>query len=84
MWKPIIAVSVGGTLGCLLRWWLGITFNALFPTIPPGTLAANLVGGYIVVQVRTLEEAIDTIRPWVTIHREGQGFADSAIEVRRL
>jgi CrcB protein len=48
MWKPIVVVSVGGTLGCLLRWWLGMTFNALFPTIPPGTLTANLVGGYVI------------------------------------
>jgi fluoride exporter len=48
MWKPIVVVSVGGTLGCLLRWWLAMTFNALFPTLPPGTLTANLVGGYII------------------------------------
>ena len=48
MWKPIIALSVGGSLGTLLRWWLGTTLNAHFPTIPPGTLAANLVGGYVV------------------------------------
>lgn len=48
MWKPIIALSVGGSLGTLLRWWLGATLNAHFPTIPPGTLAANLVGGYVV------------------------------------
>jgi len=48
MWKPIIALSVGGSLGTLLRWWLGTTLNAHFPTIPPGTLAANLVCGYVV------------------------------------
>ncbi len=48
MWKPIFAISVGGSLGALLRWWLGATLNAHFPTIPPGTLAANLVGGYVV------------------------------------
>jgi len=48
MWKPIISLSVGGSLGTLLRWWLGTTLNAHFPTIPPGTLAANLVGGYVV------------------------------------
>ena len=48
MWKAIAVVSVGGTLGCLLRWWLAMTFNALFPAIPPGTLTANLVGGYII------------------------------------
>ncbi|HYM26664.1 MAG TPA: fluoride efflux transporter CrcB [Steroidobacteraceae bacterium] len=48
MWKPIIAISVGGSLGALLRWWLGTTLNAHFPAIPPGTLAANLAGGYVV------------------------------------
>ena len=32
----------------LLRWWLGLTLNAHFPSIPPGTLAANLIGGYVV------------------------------------
>jgi fluoride exporter len=48
MWKPIVAISVGGSLGSLLRWWLGMSLNALFPTLPPGTLTANLVGGYII------------------------------------
>ena len=48
MWKPILAISVGGSLGALLRWWLGLALNAHFPTIPPGTLAANLIGGYVV------------------------------------
>jgi len=48
MWKPIIAISVGGSLGALLRWWLGTNLNAHFPSIPPGTLAANLIGGYVV------------------------------------
>ena len=48
MWKPIIAISVGGSLGALLRWRLGTNLNAHFPSIPPGTLAANLIGGYVV------------------------------------
>ena len=48
MWKPIVAISLGGSLGSLLRWWLGMSFNAIFPTMPPGTLTANLVGGYII------------------------------------
>ena len=48
MWKAIAAIGLGGSLGALLRWWLGMTLNAHFPTIPPGTLAANLIGGYIV------------------------------------
>jgi CrcB protein len=48
MWRSIAAVSVGSSLGALLRWWLGARLNAHFPPIPPGTLAANLIGGYIV------------------------------------
>jgi CrcB protein len=48
MWKSVIAICVGASLGALLRWWLGSQFNAVFPTIPPGTLLANLVGAYIV------------------------------------
>jgi CrcB protein len=46
--RSILAISVGASLGALLRWWLGLALNGLFPSIPPGTLAANLVGGYLV------------------------------------
>jgi CrcB protein len=46
--KSIVAICVGASLGALLRWGLGLVLNGLFPTIPPGTLAANLVGGYLV------------------------------------
>ena len=48
MQKPVIAVFVGAGLGALLRWWLGGKLNNLFPAIPPGTLSANLIGGYVV------------------------------------
>ena len=48
MWKSIAAVSIGASLGALLRWWLSAKLNGYFPNIPPGTLAANLIGGYVV------------------------------------
>jgi len=48
MWKAVIAVSAGAALGALLRWHLGLRLNTLFPAIPPGTIAANLVGGFII------------------------------------
>ena len=35
-------------VGCLLRWYLAIILNRYFPAIPPGTLAANLIGCYII------------------------------------
>jgi fluoride exporter len=48
MLRSILAVSIGAGLGALLRWWLGLVLNSYFPAVPPGTLAANLIGGYIV------------------------------------
>jgi len=44
----ILAVAIGGAVGALARWLLTAKLNALFPAIPPGTLAANVIGGYIV------------------------------------
>ena len=46
--RAILAISCGASLGALLRWWLGNSLNAYLPAIPPGTLAANLIGGYVV------------------------------------
>ena len=48
MWKSILAVALGSALGALLRWQLGEKLNALLPTLPPGTLIANLIGAYII------------------------------------
>ena len=48
MWKAIVAISIGASCGALLRWWFGMRLNAVFPAIPMGTLAANLVGGYVI------------------------------------
>lgn len=43
-----LAVGGGAAFGAWLRWWLGIVLNPVFPTLPLGTLAANLIGGYLV------------------------------------
>jgi len=48
MWKSILAIAIGAALGALLRWQLGARLNSIFPTIPPGTLAANLIGAYVI------------------------------------
>lgn len=50
----------------------------------PFAESKELVGGYMIVQVPQLVDAIDLVRPWLTIHREGQRVRMSAIEVRRL
>ncbi|MCB1778039.1 MAG: fluoride efflux transporter CrcB [Candidatus Competibacteraceae bacterium] len=43
-----LAVFGGAGMGACLRWWLGIALNPVFPTVPLGTLAANLLGGYLI------------------------------------
>jgi CrcB protein len=48
VYLSIAAISVGAALGALLRWVLGTQLNSLFPSLPPGTLTANLVGGYLI------------------------------------
>ncbi|MBJ7554824.1 fluoride efflux transporter CrcB [Marinomonas spartinae] len=48
MFFSILSVCIGASCGALLRWFLGNQFNSLFPTLPPGTLIANLVGGYLI------------------------------------
>src|SRR5258706_2273489 len=46
-WSGFIAVGGGAAVGAWLRWGLGIVLNPLFPTLPLGTLAANLGGGLL-------------------------------------
>jgi CrcB protein len=48
MLKSLLVIAIGASLGAWLRWLLGMNLNALFPTIPPGTVVANMVGGYII------------------------------------
>jgi fluoride exporter len=63
MWKSIVAICVGASLGALLRWWLGTRLNSYFPAIPPGTLAANLVGGYVIGVAIAFFAAFPAIAP---------------------
>jgi CrcB protein len=41
-------VGLGAALGAWLRWIFGIVLNPLFTNILLGTLAANLIGGYMI------------------------------------
>jgi CrcB protein len=43
-----LAVGLGAALGAWARWLLGLALNPLFVMLPLGTLAANLIGGYLV------------------------------------
>ncbi len=60
MLMSVVAVAAGAALGALLRWWLGLTLNAVWPHLPLGTLTANWVGGY----------AIGLVVAWLLHHPE--------------
>jgi CrcB protein len=42
-----LAIGIGAAIGAWLRWGLGMWLNPVFPTVPLGTLAANLLGGFL-------------------------------------
>lgn len=44
----VLAVASGAAVGALLRWQLGERLNTILPTLPLGTLSANLIGAYLV------------------------------------
>jgi CrcB protein len=58
-----LAVGAGAAVGAWMRWWLGIALNPLFPTLPLGTLAANLIGGYLMGVAMALMEHFQSLSP---------------------
>jgi len=48
MLTAIAAISLGASLGAVLRWGLGLGLNHWFPALPLGTLLANLLGAYLI------------------------------------
>ena len=48
MFYQLIAIGGGAALGAVCRWQLGLWLNGLTPLVPLGTLAANLIGGYLI------------------------------------
>lgn len=53
-----LAVGLGAALGAWLRWGLGLWLNPVYPALPLGTLAANLIGGF----------SIGLVIAWLTDH----------------
>ncbi len=56
-----LAVFGGAGLGACLRWVLGAWLNPVFPTLPLGTLAANLLGGLLVGMATTFFTHFSTL-----------------------
>lgn len=62
-----VAVGVGAAVGAWLRWWLGIVLNPVLPTLPLGTLAANMIGGLIMGFAMALMSHYEALPPEVRL-----------------
>lgn len=63
MWVSIVVIGTGAALGASLRWYLANRFNQVFPQLPPGTLAANLLGGYLIGIAMAVFLAVPALSP---------------------
>lgn len=62
----VIAISLGASAGALARWQLGLWLNPLATAgtvLPMGTLAANLLGGYLVGVAVAVFQAMPQLDP---------------------
>ena len=50
----------------------------------PFTESKELVAGYMLLQLPSLDDAVDAVRPWLRVHRDQRLAPHAVIEVRRL
>ena len=48
MFNSILAISLGASIGAVLRWSLSLLLDSMSIAISIGTIAANLIGGYLI------------------------------------
>ena len=64
---PFVAVGAGAALGAWMRWGLGAYLNPFFPTVPLGTLAANLIGAFLMGVCMSVLTHFEAISPEVRL-----------------
>lgn len=57
-WMNLAAVGVGAAFGAWARWGLSLLLNPVLPSLPLGTLAANLIGGLLIGIVMGLADPL--------------------------
>ena len=62
MMLPVIAICIGASIGALARWGLGLWLTP-GGLLPWGTLAANLIGGYLIGVAIALFQAMPQLDP---------------------
>ena len=74
------AVGIGAALGAWLRWGFQVWLNPRMPLFPFGTLAANLVGGYLVgIAVANLENDV-AVQLMLPFSRRNDDALDAAVD----
>ena len=58
-WMNFAAVGMGAALGAWTRWGLSTLLNPVVPSLPLGTLAANLIGGLLIGVVMGVTEPLN-------------------------
>ncbi len=59
----VVAICIGASLGALARWRLGLWLTTGASVLPWGTLAANLVGGYLIGVCVAVFQALPQLDP---------------------
>lgn len=62
----VLAICTGASIGALARWQLGLWLNPMagaIGTMPLGTLAANLIGGYLIGICVAVFQALPQLDP---------------------
>lgn len=62
----VVAICLGASAGALARWQLGLWLNpvaAVGTVLPWGTLAANLIGGYLIGVCVAVFQALPQLDP---------------------
>ncbi|NYT81955.1 fluoride efflux transporter CrcB [Alcaligenaceae bacterium] len=62
-----LAVGMGAAIGAVLRWLLGLWLNTAHALLPWGTLAANLVGGYLIGLILALLLQSPEVPAWLRL-----------------
>ncbi len=60
--QSVVAICLGACLGALCRWGLGLWLNP-GALLPWGTLAANLIGGYLIGVAVAVFQALPHLDP---------------------
>lgn len=64
LFVSMLAIALGAACGANLRWALGVALNGLFPALPPGTLAANLIGAWLIGMAIAVFAALPELSPF--------------------